>query len=959
MWTIYVLGDAGYIRMVLETLAILNNANIFMQLGAVGALLGVIFIVAKGVADGGSINVGGWLTGIIVLLVMFSTTTTAVIENKRTGATEVVANVPLGPVAISSLISRIGGGTTEVLETAFSDPGITTTGPLTSLKALVAMRKMAYTNHIRNVDDPEGNGSRYLWSMEEYVANCTMYGLGTGNWKTVEDIKTASDAWAAMKYDNAAIMTPVRVSGPTKVNMDCITAHAEISSKIAPFSTYQDAIFEKLGILQSGTIKENEAGSDSDVRANLDAVGARISAGTVGAAELMMNSLMASILELGANKRYELDLHWAKAAAAQEAINQRISSWQTESTIFERFMLPMMTFLEGLAFAFSPFLAFALGFGSQGLGMAGKYFLVAIWIQCWMPMVAVVNQFITTLALGKMAAVDGTSAGFPSIDALDSLDGPLQEYMAVGSLMMSSVPILAAAVLFGAGQLIGKFGGMASGSGAGASSAHYTAPAYQNPAAINNMQGGLRSETSRVTGMTMAGQSSIGMNYSLGSMSQESVKSAAAAVSSARENYTSALRRSLGTQVGMQRAFSSYASKSSQELASGSATDQYVNDRVNALIASGAASEEDRSTLQGIVGASISAENPGWIKMKMEAGVRGGVDKAHRLASAFQAQSQETDKSGNTWESRRQSALQAALGSEKRDTLTDSQHDSSTKDLNYAREEVNSKQQNYERAASRTKTLGAKQDVGEATLANQIIQAGGLGAVRQAIQNQEAGGDVQRIKQGLIGSMFADTDEGRQQAEVAASLRVLSGRGGADLKNESDAQESFLKLAEIGVGAGLGMDKRFNAESNAGVAQGVEARVAGTREEAAAAAGHAGAMVDGVVYNIGQYSTDGGGDEFIDSSQRDLEGSHAAAVREVDDKKTEETNTARSSSVKGDVEMQDEQELLGIAQENNEATQHSVVDRATGDIMEKAKSLIPDGDKPATSSTGGRRREGR
>ncbi|GAB3375088.1 hypothetical protein GCM10027567_13490 [Spongiibacter taiwanensis] len=77
---------------------------------------------------------------------------------------------------------------------------------------------------------------------------------------------------------------------------------------------------------------------------------------------------------------------------------------------------------------------------------------------------------------------------------------------------------------------------------------------------------------------------------------------------------------------------------------------------------------------------------------------------------------------------RRTSAIDASIGSDKRDTLKESQHHAQSKELNAAHSKVEAASQSYEKAKSRTSTLGAKQEVDEGVLANQLIQAGGAGA---------------------------------------------------------------------------------------------------------------------------------------------------------------------------------------------------------------------------------------
>ena len=110
---------------------------------------------------------------------------------------------------------------------------------------------------------------------------------------------------------------------------------------------------------------------------------------TVDAQPYMVMAALLPMFEKGIVQHYRHLGDQAAATQTSQAIQQRNSQWATEQNLFIAIMQPMMVYFEGFIFAVGPFMAFAIGLGPLGVRMVGKYLLFGLWIQLWMPILAI------------------------------------------------------------------------------------------------------------------------------------------------------------------------------------------------------------------------------------------------------------------------------------------------------------------------------------------------------------------------------------------------------------------------------------------------------------------------------------------------------------------------------------------------------------------------------------------
>ena len=134
------------------------------------------------------------------------------------------------------------------------------------------------------------------------------------------------------------------------------------------------------------------------------------------------------------------------AIMIQQALLQRNSQWAGEQHLFLSSMRAMMAYIEGFVFAVTPLMGLLVCVGLFGVRLAFKYLMLLLWIQLWMPVLAINNLYISMVAKGAMANMSAPITSFSGI--MES--GPILEYwLGVGGMMAASTPALVLMLLYG------------------------------------------------------------------------------------------------------------------------------------------------------------------------------------------------------------------------------------------------------------------------------------------------------------------------------------------------------------------------------------------------------------------------------------------------------------------------------------------------------------------------------
>jgi len=440
MWEIYSIGDSAYLAAILNAVAMITGTGDFRQLAGLGFLIGVLLVLFQGILQGGrGIRFQNVLVAWLLYALMFGPTARVAIEDAYSGAVRVVDNVPLGPAAVGSMLSNVGYGVSRLFEQAFSTPAMTDTGFAEPLQTLMSVRKGTLSRIALGSANSPTPGADIERSFINYVADCTLYDVDIGH-RSIDDILREPSWDAALRSDLNVPTTELVLGGDPQL-LPCDAAWTVLSQYTA---------VEFYPALLSNLQAQMRLAAPGDVTNKVQFALDAIAGAGVDAQNYMVMTALIGFLEKGIVQTHENLGQWELAATTEQAAQQRNAQWAAEQTLFTRIVRPMMTFFEGLIFAITPLMAFTIALGPAGIAMTGKYLLFALWIQLWMPILAIINLYLHMAIAGDMDALQSTAdLTVPSILSLYKLDFLLQDYLATGGMLAASTPAISLMLIYG------------------------------------------------------------------------------------------------------------------------------------------------------------------------------------------------------------------------------------------------------------------------------------------------------------------------------------------------------------------------------------------------------------------------------------------------------------------------------------------------------------------------------
>jgi len=440
MFEIFSVGDSAYLQAVLNAVAMLSGTGDYRTAAGVGGLIGVIIIMLRALMqwDGRGIRYQDLLLAYVLWLILYAPSVKVFIEDAYTGSVVAVDHVPLGPAVVGSVMSNLGYRTTRLFEQAFAMPSMTGHGFADSLQTLTAVRKNLLSRVDLGAVNAPNADSDMETSFANYVQECTLTGVDL-NLKSVDAILRDADPLNALRFDSDIYMTEIYVGGQPKT-LTCTDAWTNLGvvAKGAFSTALENLLQQTLGV---------PAAADTVPKIQ-DAFDALAGQGVINAADYMLMSAIMPMFEKGVIGRHEDAMHWTKASMIEQAIQQRNTQWAAEQTLFAKIVRPMMAFIEGLSYAIAPIMAFVVLFGSVGLRMNISYFSMLLWIQLWMPILAVINLFINMSAAGKMTALTSANYNLPSMMGIYQMDMELQQWLSIGGMLAASTPAITLMLIY-------------------------------------------------------------------------------------------------------------------------------------------------------------------------------------------------------------------------------------------------------------------------------------------------------------------------------------------------------------------------------------------------------------------------------------------------------------------------------------------------------------------------------
>lgn len=536
---IYSVGDSAFLEQVLISVAMVSGSGSITAIASIGLLIGVLVMGFSSVMDGGkAIPFEQLLVGWILYACAFYPTATVVIEDNYTGSVRPVANVPLGVAASGFVVSSLGYKLTSLFEQGygFIAPSVTSTYFAEPLELITKLRSNARNPSIMDAMDSAisgGNGNlRKSW--DNYIRECTVTGIDLEE-KNLNNLMSEALP-EALKFESRTFGTRLYLTNSVGQDYNCTDAYGALvnATKIGVMDERTDNAFRALIVENATQTHQTAAGKIDDALSMLGAV-------SNDSYEYMMAAILEPIYEDAAIGRYQDVQDMTSAVMLNQAIQQRNTQWAAEQSMFMSVVRPMQTFFEGFVYAVTPMLAVLLVMGRFGIGLAGKYLQTIFWVQLWMPILSIVNLYITTAASGQMSSYLASNE-LTSMYSLNGIDHILETWIAAGGMLAASTPVISFFLISGSAyaftNIAGKLGG-----------ADHLDEKISSPDTLKQgpvTQAQAFAGHNSFSGTQQSGTEGLVGSMNLGQSLGESVSSASAKQSQASDAFTKQLGRTFG-----------------------------------------------------------------------------------------------------------------------------------------------------------------------------------------------------------------------------------------------------------------------------------------------------------------------------------------------------------------------------------------------------------------------------
>lgn len=436
MWEIYSIGDAAFLYQVLQAVAALVGSDELTDLAGIGFAISLLVVGVQGLASGGrNLPVGRAFVAMVLYMAIFGSTQTVAVIDVYSGAVRTVGNLPTGIAAVASSTSRIGYFVTDLFEQAFSTPTMTRQGYGFSLEVIKRVRLNTLTLfNLGPANSPDGASDVYE-SWVNYIKECTLPGIMKKHLDR-NAVFGSPDFMQALRYPGVVERPLLLIPGSYE---DCDEAHTLLADytdgQFVP--AFKAQLARILGVADATAV-------ETTIGEALAGLGL-----TTSVDQFVTTSVLVPIYYAAVAARAEEDFKAAYATSVDDAIRQRNAQWMANQSLFDEYVRPLTTFLEGFVFMTIPFLVFLIPIGAIAMKATSALFLTLVWIQLWMPLLAGVNLYIHSALTGQFAELAAAGQDITSMAGLFAADDLVQRYLAVGGLMASSVPVLSLILIAG------------------------------------------------------------------------------------------------------------------------------------------------------------------------------------------------------------------------------------------------------------------------------------------------------------------------------------------------------------------------------------------------------------------------------------------------------------------------------------------------------------------------------
>lgn len=814
---LYVIGDAAYTYEVMSAIASIFGTGSLSRFAAVGFLVGVIFAMCRGIMTAGrQVDIATVFLGLLIYLGMFTSTATVHIHSVTSGNIRTVANVPFGPAAIGSILSRLGYTVTDLFEHGFTTPGMTNHGYVSPIQTAALLKKSVANGYM--VELLENNNEYLVRTYRNYIKECTLIGVKKGL-VDVASIKRSSTPLDEIKFTSTIFRTKQYSASGAESLPNCSDGFVALKSRVLTAWSSSGPNILKPVLLK--TMQEQDSGSSISAQSRLSEVASLMTGSGLSAQKLALNMFLKELTMSGELAYFNEHSDANMVAAMEQMRAQRNATWMLEQDNWGSVMLPLITFFENFVFAISPFMVFIVFLGASAIKLLGKYMFLTLWVQLWMPLLAIVNLFVMMSATGSM---DMVSIGGPSVGSFEQLTyigNEVNTWLAVSGKLMASIPAISFMLLYGTSQAATQISRGLEAGGEASHAAKNIAPDTMSTGAAQSigpmMQGGM------VSGTGLTNNQSRDFNTSqMGGWSQQE-SSSSKEMAQAKEEFGKTLGATWAQNTQGGRRASAGGGYGESHQWGMSKTDQMAHSMAKDIAKDngiGVASTEFKSLESAVAGSIAKAFGDGEggsANLSLSGSDKESNRNESKWSKVIQEKLNESDRYGNTLEDR---LLDQATGDYREGNETFLARGASEEQkeaLSKADSALRSEQDEYAAVASMSKGGSVTANRRGQEVAEQMTQKGMGGELKKALD--ESGISDQQVNQL---AKHAESFEGGmglsgEQAKMWAGMSLLLGHSDNGLGQDaaSDARESGAQL--INQAYGTDYSTGANARQNVGV----------------------------------------------------------------------------------------------------------------------------------------------
>lgn len=836
------MGDGLYMKRVLDGVASMSNSGLFISLGALGLLLGLLLVGIKHVSNNAQKTEFGVLfLSFIAFCVMFGMRADVIIHDLggAPGAVQngtfPVDNVPFGVAAAGSIISTLGLTLSEKMEQGYGLPsGGTNPDGTTGFG-----RSLEWINAVRNwelpeFDDTGSNGiiSRFKNNVSYYLANCTFVAAGNGQLNMAKAFNTANPfsfgdtTTGGLGYNNRFITTKWEDANHNITDMDCSAALNQLNADAG-----SDSLFTAFANASAVRMKRMVPGYPAaqqmrDAFSDIGMAGDEAAAYTMSSA---VNAVWSMALRRGSDPS---GLDVMTAVMVNQGTEQRATQWGADESMFRQVARPMAAFFESMIYAMAPFMALVVGLGAWGFQKLMTYMVLTIWVALWLPVLSVVNLFQITMAQHGVDAMmqvppGATPLSVTSIAGAANLQHQIVNWLATGATIAAATPAITMMLIFGGAVTASALAGRMQG-------AEFSNEKLVNPDSVKDapvMERGSMESHSQIGGTHITGAQAIAPKYSGATIGESAVSSSSAALEASSSTLTStaskAISQSFQNEMGQSASathmFQGSASQSQQEMAKWGTSQGYD-------IKSG---QEQAWAAVMAMSAAGQASAAAGIAKAAGISLAGGAESKHQFsekdAQALGEQIKRDSSYNKTMTAQMATAVSdtvqnmASQGSKIAESAVGSDQ------YQHALSDMKSKQEQFQEAQSLKSQFGSTQQIDSIQAATAIAGRGHGDEVINAAKQHAGVEAFNYARQYVRNSGWGSSDS--KVADVQAALVALEGKslpvaGKEALRagHESDRSQALLKaLGQGGAMFGGEVSKAALGDPyrNSGLASGV------------------------------------------------------------------------------------------------------------------------------------------